>query len=157
MSSSYTLRFLRYSPYKILKFKVTLARSNVNSRSHYNVAQINPLTIELTNYQLLHLTDSEIQTRQHMNGQGHYSKVKGQIKATLWHCTPTPPTNVPTKYKLPTPYSFSDTAQINYSCWWRSHSLGHHGWKQYPEALKGCGVKTNSEEITCMRICCKYY
>ena len=46
---------------------------------------------------------SEIQPGQIFKGQGHPSKVKGQMKVTPGHCTPTPPTNVPTKYQLPIP------------------------------------------------------
>ena len=47
-------------------------------------------------------------------GQGHYGKVKSQIKVKLWRCTPTPPTNVRTKYKHPTPYSYRDLARKRY-------------------------------------------
>ena len=36
VSTSYTLRFLRYSPDKIFKLKVTTARSKVKSRSHHD-------------------------------------------------------------------------------------------------------------------------
>ena len=34
----YTLQFLRYSPDKIFKLKVTTARKKVKSRSHHDVA-----------------------------------------------------------------------------------------------------------------------
>ena len=112
----------------------------------------------------LHLTVSDILPRQDFIGQGDYGKVKGQIKVTPWHCTPTPPnqcpnqvstfytlwfpryspnkilkvkvtmarskiksrsdhdaahlqppTNVPTKYQLPTPYGFWDIARTKFS------------------------------------------
>ena len=43
----------------------------------------------------LHLTVSEIWPRQDFIGQGHYSKVNGQIKVTPLHCTPTPPNQCP--------------------------------------------------------------
>ena len=65
VSTSYTLRFPRYSPDKILKLKVTAARSN----------------------------------------QGH--------TMMLHTYNPQPPTNVPTKYQLPTHYGFRDTVQTN--------------------------------------------
>ena len=101
---------------------------------------------------------------QYFIGQGHYGKVKGQMKVTPWRCTPTPPnhypyqvstsytlqfpryspdkifklkittarskvksrsdhdiaqlhplTNVPTKYQLPTHYSFWDIARTRFS------------------------------------------
>ena len=66
VSTSYNLRFLRYSPDKIFKLKVTTARSKVKSRSLHDVAHLHPLT------------------------------------------------NVPTKYQLPTPYGFWDTARTNF-------------------------------------------
>ena len=65
VSTSYTLQFPRYILDKILEGKVTMARSNVKSRSQHDVADLHPLT------------------------------------------------NIPTKYPLPTPYSFRDTAQTN--------------------------------------------
>ena len=37
-STSYALQFPRYSQDKILRFKITRARSNVNSGSHHDVA-----------------------------------------------------------------------------------------------------------------------
>ena len=71
--------------------------------------------MSLSSINLLRLTDSMIQPRQHCEGQGHSKsnqghtrmlQVKGQIKITPGRCTPTPPTNVPTKYQLPIPYGF---------------------------------------------------
>ena len=52
VSTSYTLRFPRYSPDKILQVKVTTARSKVKSRSHHDVADLHPLTNVPTKYQL---------------------------------------------------------------------------------------------------------
>ena len=66
VSTSYTLRFLRYSPDKISKLKTTVARSKVKSRSDHDDAHLHILT------------------------------------------------NVPTKYQLPTPYGFWDTARTNF-------------------------------------------
>ena len=66
LSISYNLRFPRYSPDKSLQVKITTARSKVKSRSHHDVAHLQPLT------------------------------------------------NVPTKYQLPTPYSFRDIAQTRF-------------------------------------------
>ena len=74
VTSSYTLWFLRYSPDKILYVNVTTARSKVKSRSHHDVAHLQP------------------------------------------------PINVPTKYQLPTPYGFRDTA---WTTFYRSRSLWH--------------------------------
>ena len=56
----------------------------------------NPQLMSLPRINFLHLAVSKIQPRQDFIGQGHYDKVKGQIKVT----------NVPTKYQLPTPQSF---------------------------------------------------
>ena len=117
----------------------------------------------------LHFMVSEILSGQNFKGQGHYGKVKGQIKVTPWRRTPTAPnqcpyqvstsytlrfpkyspnkilsvkvtkagskvksrschdgahlhplTNVPTKYQLPTPYSFQDIARTRF---YRSRTL----------------------------------
>ena len=46
------LMFLRYSPDKILKVKVTSATSKVKSRSHHDVAHLQPLTNVPAKYQL---------------------------------------------------------------------------------------------------------
>ena len=52
VSTSYTLRFLRYSPDNILKVKVTTARSKVKSRSDHDAAHLHPLSNIPTKYQL---------------------------------------------------------------------------------------------------------
>ena len=54
VSTSYTLGlwFPRYSSDKILKVKVTAARSKVKSRSHHDNAHIHPLTNVPTKFQL---------------------------------------------------------------------------------------------------------
>ena len=52
VSTSYTSRFPRYSPDKILKVKVTTARSKVKSRSDHDVAHLHLLTNVPTKYQL---------------------------------------------------------------------------------------------------------
>ena len=54
----------------------------------------------------LHFTVSEILSGQNFKGQGHYSKVKGQIKVTPWRSTLTTPNQYPYKYQLHTPYAF---------------------------------------------------
>ena len=51
-STSYTLQFPRYSPDKIFKLKVTMARSKVKSRSDHDVAHLQPLTNVPIMYQL---------------------------------------------------------------------------------------------------------
>ena len=60
VSTSYTLRFPRYSPDKIFELKVTTARSKVKSLSDHDIAHLHPLTNIPTKYQLPHLTVSEI-------------------------------------------------------------------------------------------------
>ena len=52
VSTSYTLRFLRYSPDMILEVKVTTARSTVKSRSDHDVAHLHLLTNVPTKYQI---------------------------------------------------------------------------------------------------------
>ena len=50
----------------------------------------------------LHLTDSEIESGQDFNGQGHYSKLR-QMKVTPWNSTPAFPSQCP--YKVSTSYT----------------------------------------------------
>ena len=59
-------------------------------------------------------------TIQDFQTQGHYgrSKVKSRSHHDVAHLHPL--TNVPTKYKLPTPYSFRDIAWTRF---YRSRSL----------------------------------
>ena len=56
-----------------------MARSKVKSRSDHDVAHLHPLT-NVTNKYHLHLMVFEIQPGQDVIGQGHYGKIKGQIK-----------------------------------------------------------------------------
>ena len=60
VSTSYTLRFPRYSPDKILWVKVTTARSKVKSRSDHDVAHLHPQPMSLPSINFLHLTVSKI-------------------------------------------------------------------------------------------------
>ena len=50
--NTYTLRFHRYSPDKILKNKVTMERPKVKSRSRHDTAHLQPQTNVTTKYQL---------------------------------------------------------------------------------------------------------
>ena len=72
-SSSYNLQFPRYSPDKILNFKITTARSQVKLRSHYDVAY---LTNVLAKCQPS-TPDSFRDIAQTRFSQGHNGKVKG--------------------------------------------------------------------------------
>ena len=54
---------------------------------------INFLTLQFPRYSL----------GQEFIGQGHYNKVKGQIKVTAWCCTPTHPYQCP--YQVSTSYT----------------------------------------------------
>ena len=51
--------------------------------------------MSLLSINFLYLTVSEIYPGQDFIGQGHYSKVKGQIKVMPRRCTPTPPNQCP--------------------------------------------------------------
>ena len=70
----------------------------------------------LTVLNLHQKTDPKVQ--QDFKGQGHYGKVKSRSHHDVAHLHPL--TNVPTKYQLPTPYSFRDIAQTRF---YRSRSL----------------------------------
>ena len=70
------------------------------------------------------------------------SNVKSRSDHDVAHLHPL--TNVPTKYQLPTPYSFRDIARTNF---FPPPVAAAHpdtmGENNTPTALKGCGVKTN--------------
>ena len=55
----------------------------------------------------LHLTVSEIYP-----SQGHYSKLKGQIKVTPWHCTTTPPNQY--AYQVSTSYTVHAVSDVQF-------------------------------------------
>ena len=57
-----------------------MARSKVKSRSHHDAEHLHPLANVSTKYQLPAPNSFEIKPGQYFIGQGHYSKVKGQIK-----------------------------------------------------------------------------
>ena len=78
VSTCYTLPFPRYSLDKILKVKVTTTRSNQGHTMA--VHTYNPPPMSLPSINFLHLTVYEILPGQDFIGQGHYGKVKGQIK-----------------------------------------------------------------------------
>ena len=65
VSTSYTLRFLRYSPYKIFKLKITMARSNQGQTMMLHTCNPpKPMSLPSINFLHLHfLTVSEIQPR----------------------------------------------------------------------------------------------
>ena len=62
----------------------------------------------------------KIKLGQDFTGQGHYGKVKGEIKVQHDAVHLQSSTNVPTKNELPTHYSFRDTAWTRF---YRSRSL----------------------------------
>ena len=107
----------------------TTTRWKVKIRSHHTVAHLQPLRDVPTKYQLpTPYSFWHIAQPRFYRGQGHYGKVKGQIKVkslqqgqikiSLSHYDVAhlrPPTNVPTKYQLPTPYGFRDKARTRFS------------------------------------------
>ena len=70
----------------------------------------------LTMLNLHQKTDPKVQ--QDFIGQGHYGKVKSRLDHDVAHLHVL--TNVPTKYQLPTSYSFRDIARTRF---YRSRSL----------------------------------
>ena len=65
---------------KSFKPKVTMARSKVKSRSHHDVAHLHHPTNVPTKYQLPTPYGSQDKAQKNVQTQGHYAKVKGQIK-----------------------------------------------------------------------------
>ena len=55
---------------------VTTSRSKIKSRPYHDAAYLQPLSNVPTKYQI---PTPDI-ARQNLKGQGHYSKIKGQIK-----------------------------------------------------------------------------
>ena len=89
------------SPDKILKLMVTMTRSKVKSRSHHDVAHLQPPTNVPTKYQLL--TPYGFQDIAQTRFYRSRSLWQGQIKVTLTLHTYTPnqcPYQVPTSYTL---------------------------------------------------------
>ena len=84
VSTSNTLRLLRYSLDKIFKLKVTMTRSKVKLRSLQTCIH---QPVSLPNTDLLQVIVSNIKPGQDFKGQGHCSTVIGQIKGTWRHCT----------------------------------------------------------------------
>ena len=72
----------------------------------------NPQPMFLPNINSLHLTVSKIQPGQDFIGQDHYGKVKSRSHHDVAHLQL--PTNVPTKYQIPTPKGFRDIAQTRF-------------------------------------------
>ena len=98
----------------------------VKSRSQHDVAHLLPPRNVPPSINFLYLTVSEIQPGQDFIGQGHYGKVKSRSHHDVAHLL----THVPTKYQLPIPYSFRDTARINFfppPAQLAAIPSGHHG------------------------------
>ena len=65
--------------------------------------------MSMSSINFLHLMVPEYKPREDFKGQGHYRKVKGEIKVTL-----TSTKNIPTKYQPPIPYNFQAIAQTRF-------------------------------------------
>ena len=102
VSTSYTLWFLRYSLDQFYRSR-SLQGQRSNQGQTMTLHTYNPGPMSLQSINFLHLTISEIQPWQDFIGHGDYDIAYLQ-----------PPTNVPTKNQLPTPYSFRDIAQTRF-------------------------------------------
>ena len=87
---------MAHMKFHLLQWKVVKVKFLMNSN----------MTVTVLN--LHQKTDPKVQ--QDFKVQGHYDKVKGQIKSHHDAAHLQPLTNGPTKHQLPTPYSFRDTA-----------------------------------------------
>ena len=99
-----------------------------------------PMSLSSINF--LHLTVSEISPGQDFIGQGHYGKVKGQIKIRPWRCPPTPPNQCP--YQVSTSYTLRFLRYSPDKLFPAAHPTAHPdtmGKNNTLTALKGCGVK----------------
>ena len=68
-----------------------MERSKIKSRSHHDTVHLHPLTNVTIKYPFPTTYDFRDIAQIRFKGQGHFSKVKDQIKVTPWRCTPTPP------------------------------------------------------------------
>ena len=106
ISTFYILQILKYSLDKILMFKVTTASSKVNQGHTIILNTYNPMQCPnqvLTSYTLQFLRynpDKNLSVKVTMAR----SKVKSSSNHDITQLQPL--NNVPTKYQLPTPYSF---------------------------------------------------
>ena len=74
--------FPRYTPDKTLKFRVTTERLKIKSRSPHDTAHLHLPTNVLTKYHVLLPYSFQDITWTKFKIQGHYSKIKSQIKVT---------------------------------------------------------------------------
>ena len=87
-------------------------RLKIKQSSHHGITHFHPPTNILPRKKFLHSTVFKILARKDLTGQGHYRKVKGQIKATPLNCTAILPKTISLeRIKIPTPYSLWDIAE----------------------------------------------
>ena len=122
VSTSCTLRRPKYSSLnKILKLKVTSARSKVTSRSHYDIAQIHPkpmylqlstfYTLRISRYSLDKILEIKVTTtRSKVKSRSHHDNAYLHLS-----------TNVPPRYQPSICYS--SLVDIAQTCFYRSRSL----------------------------------
>ena len=67
---------------RFLKIKVTTTRSHLKSRLHHDTARLHPQPMFLPSINFLHLTVSKYTAQTRFQKQGHYIKVKDQMKVT---------------------------------------------------------------------------
>ena len=102
VSTFYILWNSRNSLDTILKLMVTMARSNVKSRSHHHTVHLHSQTNVPTKYQLPTPYGFRDIAQTTFYRSRYYGKVKSRPHHNVAHLHPL--TNVPTKYQLPTPY-----------------------------------------------------
>ena len=100
---------------------VTMQRSKVKSRSHHEVAHLQPLTNVSTNFQLpTPYGFRDIARTRFYRSRSLQQGKRSNQGHTMMFAHLQPPTNVPTRYQLPTPYGFWDIARTKFN---RSRSL----------------------------------
>ena len=98
---------------RFFKVKVITARSNVKSRSNYDVAQLHPLTNVPAQY--IHPTPygfRDMARTRFLRSRSKRQKVRSRSYYDI--AQPYLLTNVPTKYQLSTSYGFLDMAQTKF-------------------------------------------
>ena len=156
VSTSYTLQLLRYSPDKILKVKVTTARSKVKSRSDHDVPHLQPLNNVPAKYQLpTPYGCRDIARTRFSNSRSlQHGQRLNQGQTMTLHTYTLQPMSLPSMNFLHLTVSEIQPGQTFPPARPTTHP-DTMGENNTPTALKGCGVK-NVKAFRCTNLAWPY-